>query len=132
MAKKQKPDEDSRVDQIRKDHFELVEKVESFRRLRSYMQNVCNGSTMRVVLSGFESDIEKEKELLVSAEKKDVDRLQATIKARRSLLEKLKTAYEAELEDATRQLKDFESANELLIAAAKVGIDVETGEVKEA
>ncbi len=55
------------------------------------------------------------REQLVSAEKKDVEKTQAGILARRSLCGYLEHAYEQDIEEAERALEEFKNRNALFI-----------------
>lgn len=125
-----KSDEAAKRDTVRADFKRLYEDHEKAQSSRRFMTTVLQDPRMVKVLSLYERDIEEQKELLVTVEKKDMDRMQASVKARRELLATLRHAYETELQDSQKQLEDFKRNHALFLQAED--IDVETGEVKEA
>ena len=119
-------------DTIRADYEKMKASVAALREKRKQVLSMVQSPALMPILGRFERDIEDRKEALVSAEKKDVERCQADIQARRGLLAMFRGAYQADLDEADRQTKEFERANALLLSGKNEDVDTATGEVKEA
>ncbi|OHB81182.1 MAG: hypothetical protein A2W31_05065 [Planctomycetes bacterium RBG_16_64_10] len=119
-------------DTIRADYEKMKASVAALREKRKQVLSMVQSPALMPILGRFERDIEDRKEALVSAEKKDVERCQADIQARRGLLAMFRGAYQADLDEADRQIKEFERANALLLSGKNEDVDTATGEVKEA
>ena len=119
-------------DTVREDYEKLKAGVAVLRDKRRQVQAMMQSPALMPILGRFERDIEDRKEALVSAEKKDVERCQADIQARRGLLAMFRGAYQSDLDEADRQIKEFERTNALLLSGKNEDVDTTTGEVKEA
>lgn len=128
MSKKAEKEEKN---EVLEQHARFKADVERARENRQFIQTTCADARMVKILSRYEQDIEDQKEMLITSEKKDIDKLQANVVARRQLLATFKGAYDSELEDAINDLREFESANALFIAG-KETVDAEAGEIKTA
>lgn len=115
MAKKDKEEKD----RVKQDHERLQNAVEELRSQRQFILDCISDSRFAKILNRYEKEIESEKEALVMAEKKEIDGLQASVKARRALIATLKGSYENDLEEAARQLREFELHNQLFLQGAK-------------
>ncbi len=105
------------VDQVRADYEQMIAAVMRARTNRKFIQDMIVDPRVSHILGRYERDIEDKKESLVCCEKKDVDRNQAEVQARRQLLATFKGAYEADVEEATRALNEFKKSHELLLAS---------------
>lgn len=115
MGKQQKQENNK----VKADHERLKRALEEIREKRQFVLDTIKDSRFSTILKRYENDIESDKEALVGAEKKAIDGLQARVVARRGLIATLKGSYEAELEESTRQLREFEAQNQLFLAGAK-------------
>lgn len=87
---------------------------------RQFMQGALTDQRFVKILTRFERDIEEAKERLVTEEKKDIEKVQAGVQARRSLLAYLRNAYQSEVDEAAKNLRDFELQNQLFIGAKEM------------
>lgn len=110
-------------DQIHRDHEDLKCKVSRLDEDRKTIEAAIKAPPLGRILRGFDDEIEEIKETLCNSEKKNFDRLQADIRARRALLVSLKSAYKDDLEAAREDLVEFESQNALLLSGEKVKDD---------
>jgi hypothetical protein len=124
MAKKKTADEIAqdkaereRREQIQNDFIKMKSKVADLRTSREFIQAAITSPPFAAILNKFSRDIDETKESLVCADKKDVEKLQAQVIARRGLLGVLGTAYQDELSEATRQLREFEQQHALFLQA---------------
>ena len=124
MAKKQ----DAKDNRIKEDHERLKRAVDEVSSKRKYVLDCISDSRFSTILKRYENEIESDKEALVGAEKKAIDGLQARVVARRGLIATLKASYEAELEEAARQLREFEAHNQLFLAGEKMNGQEEASE----
>lgn len=122
----------SEQDSVRADHEKMKASVAALREKRKQVLTMMQSPALMPILCKFERDIEDRKEALVNAEKKDVERYQAEIHARRGLLATLLGSYQSDIDEADRQIKEFERSHALLLTGAAEEVDETTGEVKEA
>lgn len=114
MAKKNKTTCDENV--VNRHHDELKEKVSKLVEYREFVKSCLSTPQFSAILGRYSQEIEAKKESLISCEKKDVERLQAEIVSRRELLSDLKSSYDVELEDARKQLQEFERQHALFLS----------------
>lgn len=122
----------SEQDSVRADHEKMKAAVAALREKRKQLLTMLQSQALMPILVRFERDIEDRKEALVTAEKKDVERGQADVQARRGILAMLRGAYQADIDEADGQIKEFERSHALLLTGAAEDVDETTGEVKEA
>lgn len=142
MAKTKSPEEverekreQERRDMIRKDHQRLKDDVVKANDDRSYVRRAISAPAMSNLLNKFKQQIDEHKEDLTKADAKEVVKIQAHIASRRGLLSVLNTAYEEEVSQAERKLREFEGQNALFIQSnnsESETVNAETGEVKTA
>jgi hypothetical protein len=129
--------EQERRDMIRKDHQRLKDDVTKANDDRSYVRRAISAPAMSNLLNKFKQQIDENKEDLTKADAKEVIKIQSLIAARRGLLSVLNTAYEEEVCQAERKLREFEQQNALFLQnnnanAESETVNTETGEVKTA
>ena len=122
MAKKEAKAKEA-ADVVRADHEELLKKVEDLQYKRDSIVKGLASPIFVPILQRWEREIEEHKENLVTAQPKEVVSYQESVKARRSLLATLHGAYEADLEEANRALKEFEEHNTLFLTSEKAEKD---------
>lgn len=110
---------------VKQHHQELQEKIQKLIEDREFVKGCLSSPPVFAILSRFGKEIEADKERLVLAEKKDIEGLQACVKARRALLNILQTAYEDDLTEARSQLREFEQSNALFLTADEDGVTEE-------
>lgn len=119
MAKKVTEVNESENLEIRNQHELLKSRVREAADNQRWWEKTCSDPRMREMLDGFDAAAEEAKESLVYAEKKDIDGIQASVKARRALLkivaEKVSTD---ELVARRRTLEQFERDNALFLQPA--------------
>lgn len=120
MAKATKTDEDSKRDQVRDDFAKLQKEVQELREKRDTIQMLFDDPTIGKIIGLYEEEIERTKEALITADKKDIDKLQAQVCARRSLIATLRGAYEHDLEEAQRRVMEFKEKHALYLQDAPV------------
>lgn len=113
MPRKSK--DDAKQDAVKADHRTFRKKVEVAREDRTWMQETITSPRMQRILSRFRKGIADLTEMLLTIEKKDLDKAQAQIHARKELLELLSNAYEEELREAKKELEEFEKNNALFL-----------------
>lgn len=97
----------------------MDEEIERTKALRQRVIDLETDEAVGPILKKFRDQIDETKEILVNAEKKDFDKLQARIYACRQIAVILKGAYEHELADKIEQRAEFYKANELILAASE-------------
>lgn len=117
MAKTVEQNRKREMQDARSAETELEMEVLGLEVKRAKVQTLFNEPALAQVFALYERETETFKELLIGAEKKEIDGLQASIKARRSLIATLKGAYESDLDEARRQLAEFRQKNALLLTA---------------
>jgi hypothetical protein len=133
MGKKKTP-EQIKADQEERDKREMIQmdfatlkqKVAELKKNREIVSMAMVSPAIATILSQFDRQIEATKEQLVSADKKEIDSLQAQVVARRCLLDVLNNAYLKDLEEATRQLREFETKNSLFLQASNAQEETDT------
>ncbi len=123
MATKLKSEEKAKRDMVLHDHAKLKQEVAEIGAKRTYISGVMSNPIFSNILAKFEKEIESKKESLVEAEKKDVEKIQAEVQARRALIATLKGAYDADHMDACERLRRFEKDNDLLLSAAQANAE---------
>ncbi len=106
------------INRIKRDHQRMKDQFDGIRRQRAKVLEFTQDPDVATILARFEEDAKSDAEALVMAEKKEIDGLQASVKARRSLLAQLKAAYEEDLLQAGERLRAFEIQNEMFLKAA--------------
>lgn len=119
MAAKKSKEVQEREDSFRKTHLQLKQNHENFSFLRKNITDTLAHPSFATLISKFERDGQEMHESLVSASKADIEKIQAGVVARRSIVGYLRNAYEEETAEALRTLKEFESKNELFVKAAE-------------
>lgn len=119
MAKKVTEVNESIIEETREQHRLLEAKVREAADNQRWWEKTCSDPRMREMLDGFDAEAEKAKESLVYAEKKDIDGIQASVKARRALLHIIaEKASTDELVARRRTLADFERNNPIFLQPA--------------
>ena len=128
-AKSPVAEQDERLEKIEKaqlHRYQLQEKLNELCRQRETVVSFMTHPDVSPVLARFRDEAKKDAEALVTAEKKEIDSLQASVRARRGLIATLKAAYESEMEAAGVNLRKFEEDNALFL-----NVDVERNEVQQ-
>lgn len=105
-------------DRIKVDREKLKSKVLDIQQSRNVMVQFTSNPAVSGILAKWTREIEGKKEQLIYVDKKDVEKSQAEILARRELLGNLSNAYLTELQDAKKELEEFERQNQLFLHAA--------------
>ena len=137
MAKgrmKVKTEEDEKGEQVREDFAKLERNVADLKVKRAEVMDLFQNPAISSVLGRFEREVDEKKELLVNCDKKDFERVQCEIRARRQLMATLKGSYQADLEEAERQCAEFKAKHTLFLqptvkTSDGTVADAETGEV---
>lgn len=126
MPKNTKTEEDEKRNQVRDDYAKMQREVVELREKRDTIQMLFDDPTIGKILGHYETEIESFKEHLITADKKDIDRLQAEVRARRSLIATLKGAYEHDLEEADRRMREFKEKHALYLLDSEAKPEVAT------
>lgn len=102
-------------DSVLESYRKLNQKLAALKADRAEVERVFTRPATATILQKFESEIEQQKEQLVTCDKKEFESRQAHILARRALMATLKGAYEEEIAETVRQIAEFEKANALFI-----------------
>jgi hypothetical protein len=132
---KVKTEEDAQRNQVREDCEKLEKNVADIKAKRAEILDLFQNPTISGVLGRFDREVEEKKELLCNIDKKEFEKVQAEIRARRQLMATLRGAYQADLEEGERQLAEFKAKHSLFLQGEgqkKEVVNPETGEVSEA
>lgn len=113
--KKLSKEEQDRNDDLRNAHERLKQNVTNLKTARRFVTDSIMNPAFAMVLGKFEKDIANGMEELVTVPKADVEKLQAKIIVGRQLVGTLKHAYESDLNEAERAVKEFEEQNPLFV-----------------
>lgn len=117
---KVKETSNTETDDIRRQHQRLIDRVNNAADDLNWWQRTLEDSRMKQVLADYDTGIETAKESLVYADKKEIDGIQANVKARRTLLSDLRQKASAdELVKLRRELDDFQRNNALFLQPAE-------------
>lgn len=104
-------------DALRVEYNRLKANLSNMEQARKVMQRVMSEPLVANIFGKIRKDERDMTESLVSTAKADIEKVQAGVLARRSILGYLEHAYETDIEEATRCLKEFRARNELFIQA---------------
>ena len=117
---KVKETSNTETDDIRRQHQRLIDRVNNAADDLNWWQRTLEDSRMKQVLADYDTGIETAKESLVYADKKEIDGIQANVKARRTLLSDLRQKASAdELVKLRRDLDDFQRNSALFLQPAE-------------
>lgn len=104
-------------DEIRLEHERLRRVYEEAREDQSWWEITLKDRRMKKVLESIQEEEKTKKEGLVDCEKKDVDSLQASVKANRGLILKINRESDPQnVSDAKRALDEYEQENALFLS----------------
>jgi hypothetical protein len=107
---------DQRNDTIREEHERLKRIHAEAVADQQWWESTLTDRRMKGVLETLDTETDCLKESLVSCDKKDIDGLQARVKANRALLERIKANGDIhKITEARRALDTFESENALFV-----------------
>ncbi len=121
--------DDSKTQSARAEFLRLRNKLNELRGLKRELNDMQKSPAMSPVLAMFRRQIEETKELLCTGDKKDFEKMQANVLARRILLQSFECAYDQATKEAAEALAEFEKQNALFIGDA-ADAD-ENGELKD-
>ena len=114
MTDKEQKKEDSAKTEIKKTYARLRDTLADAKQKRADMEAICTGPIVAPSIADWNREILSKKEELVHAASKEVQPLQAEIRARRALIDDFSNKWKKEVNDAQNDLDQFKQVNDTL------------------